>query len=267
MLSPLALFSFVSSGHNDALMVGLMLSGLALATGGRLRWGIAVCAVAATVKLPAAAAIVFLVADEWTRTEPGRRLRLVGEAALISAVVVVGLTWGAGYGWGWLSPTALHIPTTLRVLITPVVSVGAFAYGVLHLAGVPVARDTVISVAQGLGSLAVAAGVVWMVTHTRGRDALRLLGLSLLLVAALSPALWPWYLTWGIAVLAATTLQRSRLLAVAAALGMLVVGAGGSPLLNGGDSWVTGPLVLAGLVYLVASGRARAAVGEPVRAA
>ena len=44
VLSPLALFSFVSSGHNDALMLGLMLAGITIGIGGRLRWGIALCA-------------------------------------------------------------------------------------------------------------------------------------------------------------------------------------------------------------------------------
>ncbi len=262
VLSPLALFSFVSSGHNDALMVGLMLAGLALGTGGRLRWGIALCAVAATVKLPAAAAIVFLVADECTRVASPRRLRVVAESALITVVVVVALTWGAGYGWTWLGPTALHVPTTLRVLITPVVSVGSLLYGLLHLVGVPVSRSAVVSVAQAVGSLAAVAGVVWMVLHTRGRDVLKLLGLSLLLFVVLSPTLWPWYLTWGISVLAATSAQRSRTLAVVAALAMLVVGAGGTPLLNGGDYWVVGTLLVGAAAWFVASGAWRTTLGE-----
>ena len=53
VLSPLALFSFVSSGHNDALMLGLLVAGIALGTAGRLRTGVALCALAATIKLPA----------------------------------------------------------------------------------------------------------------------------------------------------------------------------------------------------------------------
>ena len=260
VLSPLALFSFVSSGHNDALMVGLMLAGLALGTAGRLRWGIALCAVAATIKLPAAAAIVFLVADECTRVEAARRVRVVAEAVLVTAVVVVALTWGAGYGWTWLGPTALHVPTTLRVLITPLVSVGSFLHGVLHLVGVPVGRSTVTSLTQAAGSLAAVAGIVWMVLHVRGRDLCVLLGLSLLLFVVLSPTLWPWYLTWGISVLAATRAQRSRTLAVVAALAMLVVGAGGTPLLNGGDYWVTGPLLVGAAVWFVWSGAWRRAL-------
>ncbi len=48
-----------------------------------------------------------------------------------------------------------------------------------------------------------------------------------------SPTVWPWYLTWGLALLAATTAQRSRVLAVTAGVAMVVVGSGGIPELNG----------------------------------
>ncbi len=64
-LSPLALFSFIASGHNDALMVGLLLAGITLAMEGRLAAGVALCALAATIKLPAAAAIVFIGVDQF----------------------------------------------------------------------------------------------------------------------------------------------------------------------------------------------------------
>ena len=104
---------------------------------------------------------------------------------------------------------------------------------------------------------------MWMVLHTRGRDVLKLLGLSLLLFVVLSPTLWPWYLTWGLSVLAATTAQRSRSLAVVAALGMLVVGAGGTPLLNGGDYWVVGTLLCGAAVWFVATGGLRTTLDSP----
>jgi len=42
-----------------------------------------------------------------------------------------------------------------------------------------------------------------------------------------------------------------------------VVGAGGTPLLNGGDYWVAGPVLLAGAVWFVASGRWRDVLGKP----
>jgi alpha-1,6-mannosyltransferase len=263
VLSPLALFSFVSSGHNDALMVGLMLAGLALGTGNWLRWGVALCALAATIKLPAAAGIVFLVADRCTRLDRTGRWRVIAESAAITVLVVVAVTVGAGLGWTWLGPTALHVPTELKVLITPLVSVGSFVGGVLHAVGLPVTVSKGISLVQALGVVAAAAGILWMVFHVRGRDPIRLCGLALVLFVVLSPTLWPWYLMWGVAVLAASSAQRSRAVAVVAALAMLVVGAGGTPLVNGGDYWVVGPLLVIAAVWFVASGTWRAALGRP----
>jgi alpha-1,6-mannosyltransferase len=267
VLSPLALFSFVSSGHNDALMLGLMLAGITLGTGGRLRWGVALCALAATIKLPAAAGIVFLVADECTRTEAARRWRVIAESAAITVLVVAGVTIGAGLGWTWLGPTALHVPTELRVLITPLVSVGTFVHGVLHAVGLPVTLSATVTAVQAVGAVAAVSVILWMVLHTRDRGAVRLCGLALMLFVVLSPTLWPWYLTWGLAVLAATSAQRSRALAAVAGLGMLVVGAGGTPMLNGGAYWVTGPLLLAALAWYLWSGRAATTLRGPAYAA
>lgn len=267
VLSPLALFSFVSSGHNDALMLGLMLAGIAVGTGGHLRWGVALCALAATIKLPAAAGIVFLVADECTRGDRSQRWRTIAESAAIAVAVVVGVTVGAGLGWTWLGPTALHVPTELRVLITPLVSLGTFVYGALHAVGLPVTLSGTVTVVQTIGGVAAVSGILWMVLHTRDGDAVRLCGLALILFVALSPTLWPWYLMWGVAVLSATSAQRSRALAAVAGIGMLLVGAGGTPMFNGGAYWVTGPLVLAAMIWFVWSGRARMTVQGPCYAA
>ena len=267
VLSPLALFSFISSGHNDALMVGLMVAGLAVGTAGWLRWGVALCALAATIKLPAAAGIAFLVADRCTREDRAGRWRVIGESVAVTALVVVAVTVGAGLGWTWLGPTALHVPTELKVLITPLVSVGSFVGGVLHALGLPVTVADGISVVQALGAVAAVAGIVWMVFHVRGRDPIRLCGLALLLFVVLSPTLWPWYLMWAVAVLAASSAQRSKAVAVVAALAMLVAGAGGTPLLNGGDYWVVGPLLVVAGTWFVVSGSWRDALGRPTGAA
>ncbi len=68
-LSPLVLLQLVSPAHNDALMVGLMVAGVTLALERRFLLGVAVCAVGATIKVPAATAIVF-IAVAWARTLP-----------------------------------------------------------------------------------------------------------------------------------------------------------------------------------------------------
>jgi len=267
VLSPLALISFITSGHNDALMIGLMLAGVTLGTGGRLRWGIALCALGATVKLPAAAGIIFLVVDACTRLDGIRRVRMVAESAVITVLVIVGVTFGSGFGWTWLSPTALKVPTQLHVLITPLVSIGSAVHGILEGAGIAVSKSATISVVQTLGGLLAIGVIVWMVFHIRGQGAVRPLGVALLLFVLLSPTVWPWYLLWGLAALAATSAQRSRALAVLAALGMLVVGAGGTPMLNGGDYWVISLALLGGLIWFIAGGYLRTSIKGPVHAA
>jgi hypothetical protein len=250
-LSPLALFSFIASGHNDALMVGLLVAGVTLAVEGRFSVGIALCAVAALIKVPAAVAIVFLAVVQFRAVAGTERWRVVLKAVLITCVVLVGGTLVAGYGFTWLGPTALHVPTELRVLATPAVSLGVFFHAIVHGIGVPVSQSAVVTATQFVCGFVVVAGVVWLLWNVHRLDVVRAIGLALVLFVVGSPTLWPWYLTWGITLLAATTLQRSRVLAAVAALAMLVVGAGGSPMLNGIDYVVTAPLLLAGCAWFL----------------
>jgi hypothetical protein len=107
----------------------------------------------------------------------------------------------------------------------------------------------VVSAAQVVCAALAAAGVLWLVWNARRLDVVRAIGLALVLVVVGSPTLWPWYLTWGFTLLAATTAQRSKFLAAVAGLAMLVVGAGGTPMLNGLAYVVTAPLLLAGCAW------------------
>lgn len=260
-ISPLALFSFVASGHNDALMVGLLVAGVTLGVTGRLWPGIVLCALAATVKLPAAAAVVFLAADAMGPLTGARRWRLAALAVATLVAVVAVITELAGYGWSWLGPSALHIPTELRVLSTPSVSLGVLIYAVLHPLGLPVARSAVVTVTQDLVAAVAVAAVVWLLVTVRRHEVVRSLGLALLLIVVGSPTVWPWYLMWGVVLLAATTAQRSRVLAAVAGLAMLVVGPSGHPLLLGDWYLVVSLASVVGVLWLVWDGHWRAVVG------
>ena len=264
VLSPLALFSFVASGHNDAVMVGLLVAGVSLAVDRRLLLGLALCGLAATIKLPAAAAAVFLVVNH-VRTAGGiRRWRAWVAPVLVPVGVFVGVTMACGYGWTWLGPTALHIPTELRILSTPSVSLGVFAYHVLHLIGVPVVRSATVSVVQTLCGLAVLVACAWLVLTVHRHEVVRSLGLALLVIVVGSPTVWPWYLMWGLVLLAATTAQRSRALAAVAALAMLMVGPSGSPRLLGNSYVLVSLATVAAVVWLVRGGRWRSVVSGHV---
>ncbi len=249
-LSPLALFSYISSGHNDALMVGLLVAGVAMAMEDRLAVGVALCALAALIKLPAALAIVFLAVVAFRQTSAADRWRVFLKAVVVPCVVLVVGTIVAGYGWTWLSPTALRVPTELRILATPSVSLGVFLGAAAHDIGIPLSRSGVVSASRVIGELAVVAGTLWLLWHTRRQNVVRFIGLALLLFAVGSPTLWPWYLLWGVTMLAATTAQCSKMLAAVAGLAILVVGAGGSPTLTGLAYVVTAQLALAGCIWL-----------------
>jgi alpha-1,6-mannosyltransferase len=248
-LSPLALFSYLASGHNDALMVGLLVAGVALAMEDRLAVGVALCALGALIKLPAALAIVFIAVVAFRRASADDRWRVFVKTVVVPCIVLVIGTVLAGYGWTWLTLAALHVPAELRILATPSVSVGVFIGAIAHDIGIPVSRGVVVPATQVVCGLVVAAGTLWLLWNARGSNMVRFIGLALLLFAVGSPTLWPWYLIWGVTMLAATTAQRSKMLAAVAGLAMLVVGAGGSPMLNGLAYVVTAPLLLAGCAW------------------
>ena len=234
VLSPLALFSFVASGHNDALMLGLLVAGLALAAEDRLVPALVLCGLATAVKLPAALAVVFIAAGRLRGRTGRQRLSTLATVVAVPAATVAVVTWATGFGWTWLSLGALHVPTELRVLPTPSVAVGNMLSALMHLVRIHVREDTVVRVTQvAFGVLALVA-LAWLVVQARTTNVVRLIGLALMVVVLAGPTVWPWYLLWGLLPLAATVSQRSKVLVTVAALAMLVVGPSGTPVLQGG---------------------------------
>jgi hypothetical protein len=263
-LSPLALFSYVASGHNDALMVGLVLAGVTLALRGRFALGLLLCALATTIKLPAGAAIVFLTVVQWREAPVSRRARPVAVAVGVTALTVGAVTVASGLGWAWLGPDILKIPTELRIQATPAVSIGVFVYQVLHLLHVPVVQHAAVTVVQDVvGVAALAATGALAVTATRA-NVVRVLGIALIVLVVGSPTVWPWYLMWGLSLLAATTAQRSRVLVATAAFAMLAVSAGGAPELAGNAYLVVTLAAVATTVWLLRRRRWRRVVLGPV---
>jgi hypothetical protein len=257
VLSPLALFSAVSSAHNDTLMIGVMLVALVVSLRGARRGALALFALAATIKLPALAGSVFILVGPWRAASWRQRTRLVGEAVVISGAVIVAVTLIAGYGWTWLSPSALKIPTELHVLTTPVVSVAVLLATGLHALGWHVATRHVVNDVQPFVEVFGVLVVLWMLVRTTSENHLRRLGVALLVVVIASPTVWPWYFLWGVTILGATSAQRSRFLALVAGLAMLLVGPGGTPMIGGNGFYVTGPAVLLALAWFASSGQWR----------
>src|SRR5437588_294157 len=125
LLSPLVLFQLVAAGHNDLLMVGVMVAGVAVALEGRPLLGVGLCALAATIKVPAAAAVIFILVS-WARADPSwsSRLRFVARGVIVAAAVIAAVGLVSGLGLGWISTAVFSTPSKVRLAVTPTTALG-----------------------------------------------------------------------------------------------------------------------------------------------
>jgi hypothetical protein len=204
VLNPLMLLHVVSGGHNEGLMLGLMVAGLVCAREGRFAAGLVLCVLAAAVKLPAALASLY-VAAEWMASRRGRdfiirgwelvRMMATGLATVLTVTAAVGL------GWGWLA--GVMTPTRVRTALSATTELGLLAGAVGHGLGLPVPAAALLAAIRLAGVvLAIAVGVA-LFAGRRSRPAAAGIGLTLLAVVALGPAVQPWYLLWALVPLAA----------------------------------------------------------------
>lgn len=228
-LSPLVALQLIAAAHNDLLMVGLLVAGVTVAVEGRPLAAIAICAVAMTVKLPAALGAVF-IAVTWVRSAGDWRARLRAGAQAIGVVAAVVALVSVATGWGlhWVSGTLFSTPARVRLAITPATGLA----WTLHDLGVGARFLGVESVTRVVAAALAGVFALAMLVRARKDDLVRPLGLALVALAFGGPAAWPWYFTWGVVLLAATTpFQLSRAVPAALIAGAFIVKADGILLL------------------------------------
>ena len=225
LLSPLMMLQLISAAHNDLLMAGLLALGVAYAHDGRPLEGIAACALAATIKIPALAGVLF-IAVAWGREErgAGARRRFWLQAAGITLVVLGLVTVITGSGVSWLSSSLFSTPAKVRLAITPATAVGYTIAAVLHAAGVSVSSRGLEGVVGVLGSLLTAVAGAVLLWRVSIRRSVAMLGGFLIIAAAGGPAAWPWYFIWGLSLVSALRADVPwGPVAIAVALSALVV--------------------------------------------
>jgi len=233
ILNPLTILMLIGAAHNDALMIGFLVAGVTAARYHHPVWGVLLCALATAIKVPAALGIVYI---GWGWEGPGlswrQRLRPLVKAGVISSVVVFGMSILSGLGVGWV--LNLDTPGTVRSWLAPATGIGMGLSGLLHGIGLTaVPMTTVLSATRVLGLGAAAAISVWLLWHSDRVGALRALGISMLLFVVLGPVVQPWYLTWGVILLAPIAAGRLRTVLVAlSALAPFIGLPGGRTLLD-----------------------------------
>ncbi|MFD0327774.1 polyprenol phosphomannose-dependent alpha 1,6 mannosyltransferase MptB [Streptacidiphilus monticola] len=206
-LNPLVLLHLVAGAHNDALMLALAAAALLAALDSRPVLAAVLVALAALVKAPAALGLG-VVASVWAADLTGRLRTLRGllGALAVAAVTAAAVTAAAGTGYGWVG-----------ALGTPVTSDNWSLTGLLGRLTAPLAGPEALPAwrAAGLAVTCCAALAAWR--HRARLGPVHALGLVLLALALLGPALRPWYLLWGLVPLAAAAPPgRTRRCAAAA---------------------------------------------------
>lgn len=284
--NPLLLMHLVAGIHNEALMLGLMLTGTEFALRGiaatapllpdrPLRWppgraawrawtplgllvgGSVLIVLSALVKLPSLLALGFVAMALARRWGAGPRAFLLASAGLgaLAVVVIAAVGLASGLGFGWVN--TLGTANVVRSWMSPptLVALGTGQVGILL--GLGDHTTAVLSLTRGIGVLIIAVMVTWLLLAVlRGRlSPVGGLGVALGITVLLFPVVQPWYLLWAIIPLAAWATRPGFRIAVIAVT--LIVGVFG-PTANGDrfalfqivDATVASTLIVAAVIAL-----------------
>ncbi|ORV12649.1 alpha-(1-_6)-mannopyranosyltransferase A [Mycobacterium celatum] len=221
VLNPLVIIHLMGGVHNEMLMVGLMVAGIALTLERHHVAGVTLVAVAVAVKATAGIALPFLV-WVWMRHLSDRLgyrpLRAFAAATATSVLIFVAvfavLSAVARVGLGWLTALAgsvkiinwLTVPTAVANLIH---AIGGWFFPVNFYAVLHVTR------AAGIVIIAVALPLLWWRFRHDDREALTGTAWAMLVVVLFVPAALPWYYTWPLAVIAPLAQSRRAIAAIA----------------------------------------------------
>lgn len=204
VLNPLVLLHFVAGAHNDALMVGLVVTGLALACQRRCLWGAVAIGLAASVKPIAIVALPF-VGLLWAGRASGwwPRIRAWFVSGLVALAVIVSALLLAGVGSGMLR-AAFGTPSGVLTWLSPTTALGQLAGYATTAAGLTTDLAPALAIVRGIGTLAALGVIAWLILTPDRRSPVRGAGIAFAALVILGPVLQPWYLLWALPLLAAS---------------------------------------------------------------
>ncbi|WP_199203493.1 polyprenol phosphomannose-dependent alpha 1,6 mannosyltransferase MptB [Mycobacterium sp. shizuoka-1] len=258
--NPLLLMHLVAGIHNEALMMGLMLTGTEFALRGvdaagslvprplhwprtRDQWaawtplamliaGAVLITMSSQVKLPGLLALGFVgmaLAYRWGATVTAF-LKATALMTSLSLAVMAIVGWASGLGFGWIF--TLGTANVVRSWMSPptLLALGTGQVGILL--GLGDHTTAVLSLTRAMGVLIIMITVTWLLLAVfRGRlHPVGGLGVALGATVLLFPVVQPWYLLWAIIPLAAWATRPGFRIATIAVT--LVVGIFG-PTANG----------------------------------
>jgi hypothetical protein len=210
VLNPLVIMHFVAGGHNDAVMVALVLAAFLAGANRQIALAAAGIALAASIKPIAILALPFIgimrtpVAWSW-----GQRIVDWVYVTVICGAVFVATAVIAGVGFGWVN--ALATPGTVKTWLSPMTAIGMALGGVTQSLGWSQTNEVPVAIMRAIGMVVWLALVTWLAILPQGRSAARGAGLALLAVVFFGPVVQPWYLLWVLPLLVVTGLSARQL--------------------------------------------------------
>ena len=211
VMNPLIFMHFIAGAHNDALMVAFVCLALVLALyrhwflatiAGTLALGVKPVGV---VVLPFVALIIAGTHAHWRK-----RIGYGAATATLALFALVGMSTFAGVGpFGWLS--ALSTTGSVHSWLSPTTVAGMLLSSVVQFFGLGHHDVVIIAAIRAIGSLVLAALLIFLVVRPQGRSATRGAALAFLALVACGPVVQPWYLLWSFPLLAATGLRRRHM--------------------------------------------------------
>ncbi|PWJ65225.1 hypothetical protein B0H03_10372 [Rathayibacter iranicus NCPPB 2253 = VKM Ac-1602] len=204
--NPLTLVLFIVAGHNDSVMLALILASIYYAQTDRRIAAVVLMAGAIAIK-PIAIIALPVLALLWLRHDATLRERIrawmwTGAGAL-GLVVAVGLIAGVGIGW----VSAMVVPGSILHWYAPMSFVSVATSTAVEMSG----HDPAAAIAL-VKLLALAlAGIVtaWLMLSRRAIDPLARLSGALLAFVTASTAIHPWYALWVLPIAALSRPWRS----------------------------------------------------------
>jgi hypothetical protein len=102
----------------------------------------------------------------------------------------------------------------VRSITDPVTALGMLLGSITHALHLPIGVHGMLTVTRTLGLLAALSAGGWLLVNSTRIGMVKALGTTLLLVVVLGPVVQPWYVAWGLILLAPVAFGRWRLVVI-----------------------------------------------------
>ncbi|GAA1160740.1 polyprenol phosphomannose-dependent alpha 1,6 mannosyltransferase MptB [Nesterenkonia sandarakina] len=205
LANPLLIISFISSAHNDAIMVGFALAGVYAAAHGRGVLATLLVVVSIGIK-PITIVLLPFIGLLWAG--PGaswsRKFRYWFLTAGIAAAVMVSIGLLQGYGFGWLA--VLAGTGTGSVFWSPIGIADGWLSTLLRSFGLD--SGWTLEIFKVAGRILSVAVVLWLMFRGDERFVVQRMVWAFTALVVLSPIIQPWYLLWLLPLFAITGIRK-----------------------------------------------------------